>query len=130
MNCRYCKRTNHEQGALLGMLGAGGLFAAIGSEWGQWGAAFTLLGAILGGALGWWVDRTKNAEEHEVVCAGWQPGEKVILQDGRRGTLGHPRGCACGPNGEPCWDINLDDETCIQAHGGTFHRLEEDKGTE
>ena len=48
------------------------------------------------------------------------PGRRVVLDDGRFGTLCNPRGCFCGPNGEACWDIALDESGGVQAHGGTF----------
>lgn len=53
-------------------------------------------------------------------------GQRVVLDDGRHGTLENPRGCFCGPNGEACWDIGLLGEAGgVQAHGGTF-RLSSD----
>lgn len=52
--------------------------------------------------------------------------QRVVLEDGRLGTLENPRGCRCGPNQEPCWDIALDEGGGIQAHGGTFRAFSED----
>lgn len=50
-----------------------------------------------------------------------RPGVEVVLADGKRGRLCSPRGCFCGPKGEPCWDIAyLDEIGGVQAHGGTF----------
>lgn len=54
----------------------------------------------------------------------WKRGDKVILEDGREGILQNPRGCYCGPNGEPCWDIATSSTTGVQAHGGTWKRKE------
>ncbi len=60
---------------------------------------------------------------------GMRAGRRVRLNDGRLGKLLSPRGCLCGPNKEACWDILLDDETGIQAHGGTFSLVENSQNT-
>lgn len=54
--------------------------------------------------------------QHEFV-----PGARVVLEDGRIGILRNPRGCFCGPSGEACWDIAMDEASGVQAHGGTFY---------
>lgn len=53
-------------------------------------------------------------------------GQRVVLDDGRPGTLCNPRGCRCGPNGEACWDIAFEDGFGIHAHGGTFRLIKEE----
>lgn len=62
---------------------------------------------------------------HEFV--GFLPGARVVLEDGRPGTLKNPRGCYCGPHGEACWDIALDEVGGVQAYGGTFRLLDKGK---
>lgn len=61
--------------------------------------------------------------------SGFKPGMRVVFirdsvcghaKAGTKGTLFQPRECNCGPNGERCWDIDLDTGGGIQAHGGPF----------
>lgn len=70
------------------------------------------------------LDEACNIGKHpgcwKTICY-LKAGLKVVLDDGQEGILENPRGCHCGPGGEPCWDISTPDSGGgIQAHGGTF----------